>query len=99
MIQKISVLRRGGWEMGQQPGFFDLSNRQAKLLATKDFWERVNRYVPWESFRPLLDRAVARKSLVNGGRPPYDAVRLFKILVLQALHNLSDEQTEYQIPD
>lgn len=32
-----------------------------------------------------------------GERPPFDAVLIFKILVLQALYNLSDDQTEYQI--
>ncbi len=85
--------------MGKQPGFFDLLNRQTKLLKAKDFLERVNRYVTWESFRPLLDAALGRKSLDNGGRPPHDAVLMFKILVLQALYNLSDEQTEYQILD
>lgn len=85
--------------MAKQPGFFDLSNRQDKLLKTKDFLERVSFYVRWEAFRPILDGALNRKSSENGGRPPYDAVLLFKVLVLQALYNLSDEQTEYQILD
>ena len=38
-----------------------------------------------------------RKS--KAGRKPYDAILKFKILVLQSLHNLSDEQTEYLIRD
>src|SRR5262249_16198896 len=38
-----------------------------------------------------------RKS--NAGRKPYDAILKFKIVVLQSLHNLSDEQTEYLIRD
>ena len=38
-----------------------------------------------------------RKS--NAGRKPYDAILKFKILVLQSLHNLSEEQTEYLIRD
>ena len=85
--------------MGKQPSFFDLSNRQTKLLKTKDFLERINRYVAWESFRPLLDAALKRKPLDGGGRPPHDAILMFKTLVLQALYNLSDEQAEYQILD
>jgi IS5 family transposase len=36
---------------------------------------------------------------VQGGRPPYDAVLMFKILILQSLYTLSDDQTEYQIKD
>jgi transposase len=35
----------------------------------------------------------------KGGRPPYDAVLIFKILVLQSLYNLSDDQIEFQIKD
>jgi len=38
-----------------------------------------------------------RKS--NAGRKPYDAVLMFKILVLQTLYNLSDDQLEYLIRD
>ena len=34
-----------------------------------------------------------------GGRPPYDVVMMFKILILQGLYNLSDEDMEYQIAD
>ena len=83
----------------KQAGFFDVSKRHAKLLKTRDFLERVNQFVVWEAFRPVLDTALARKPRDKGGRPPFDAVLMFKVLVLQALYNLSDEQTEYQILD
>ena len=33
------------------------------------------------------------------GRPPVDPVMMFKILILQALYGLSDEQAEFQIRD
>ena len=83
----------------RQAGFFDLRERQKKLLATRDFLDRVNRFVAWESFRPVLDKALKRSTGDKGGRPPFDTVLMFKVLVLQALYNLSDEQTEYQILD
>ena len=35
----------------------------------------------------------------KGDRPPFDPVLMFKILVIQTLHNLSDEGTEYLIND
>jgi IS5 family transposase len=35
----------------------------------------------------------------NAGRRPADAIVMFRMLVLQALHNLSDEQAEYQVRD
>ena len=38
-----------------------------------------------------------RSTRSKGGRPPFDAVLMFKVLVLQTLYNLSDDQTEYQI--
>ncbi len=83
----------------KQLGFFDLSERQKKLLKTRDFLERINAFVGWEAFRPALDAALNRPAREKGGRPPFDAVLMFKVLVLQALYNLSDEQTEYQILD
>ena len=46
-----------------------------------------------------LDAALGRKDRSRGGRPPLDAVMMFKILVLQALYGLSDEQAEYQVRD
>lgn len=69
----------------KQPGFFDLLERQKKLGKTRDFLERVNQCVAWEAFRPMLDGAFNRKNHANGGRPAYDAVLMFKVLVLQAL--------------
>jgi hypothetical protein len=47
----------------------------------------------------VLDKALEWKSHDKGGHLAYDAVLMFKVLVLQALYNLSDEQTEYQILD
>ena len=35
----------------------------------------------------------------RGGRPPFDAVLMLKILVLQKYYGLSDEETEVQIMD
>ena len=83
----------------KQAGFFDFAERQKKLLATRDFLEQVRKIVDWEAFRPVLDAALKRSAREKGGRPPYDAVLMFRVLVLQALYNLSDEQTEYQILD
>ena len=41
-----------------------------------------------------------RPGLAPGsGRPPYDPVLMFRILVLQTLYTLSGEQAEYQLRD
>src|SRR5690606_29610129 len=41
----------------------------------------------------------ARSDGSKGGRPPYDPVMMFRIMVLQALYGLSDDQAEFQIQD
>jgi IS5 family transposase len=50
-------------------------------------------------FGPELDAALERSDRARDGRAPYDAVLMFKVLVLQALYTLSDDRTEYQIRD
>ena len=85
-----------------QMGFFDLSDRYASLDAKKDPLVEIDAVVPWEEFRPTLERVwrkpeADRKS--RAGRKPMDAVLMFKTLVLSALYNLSDDQIEYQVRD
>jgi hypothetical protein len=46
-----------------------------------------------------LERAVPRKDRSKGGRPPFDHVFMFKVLILQTSHNLLDERTDYLIKD
>ena len=86
--------------MGQL-GFFDADKRLA-ASAKGDPLEAIDRLVPWESFRADIEAVVLtpdemRKS--SAGRKPVDAIVLFRMLVLQALNNLSDEQVEYQVGD
>ncbi len=76
-----------------QPGFFDLSNRYAALIAAGDPLERLASVVDFEVFRGPLIVALRRSDRGKGGRPPFDPVMMFKILVLQALYSLSDEAT------
>jgi len=46
-----------------------------------------------------LTKALNRSDGSKGGRPPYDAVFMFKVLILQTLYTLSDDATEFQIRD
>ncbi len=82
-----------------QLSFFDLRSRYEALSRQGDPLERLATLIPWETFRPRLAKALRRSKRRHGGRPPFDAVLMFKVLVLQALYHLSDEQTEYQIRD
>ncbi|MET3583893.1 hypothetical protein ABID19_006959, partial [Mesorhizobium robiniae] len=49
--------------------------------------------------RKPLAKALKRSDGAKGGRPPFEAVMMFKVLVLQALYSLSDDQAEFQIQD
>jgi len=81
-------------------GFFDQDIRLTKLSQLGDPLERLNKGVDFELFRAVLEDKMTIQSKNNaGGRPPYDYVLLFKILILQRYYNISDDQTEYQIND
>ncbi|MDA0241147.1 MAG: IS5 family transposase [Proteobacteria bacterium] len=85
-----------------QIGFYDIADRYAGLDAKNDPLVKINSIVPWEDFRVRLEAAwrkppEERKS--NAGCKPWDAVVMFKAILLCALYNLSDDQVEYQIRD
>ena len=84
--------------MGQQ-GFWDFEVRHQKLEQKQDFLVRLNRLIPWETFRPLLQQIHEKPHKSNAGRKPTDELLLFKMLVLQKLYNISDEDLEYQVND
>jgi IS5 family transposase len=85
--------------MRGQAGFFDIDERLKELSAKGDTLERLNGLVDFALFRPDLERAVPRSDRSRGGRPPFDHVFMFKVLILQASHSLSDERTEFLIKD
>jgi len=85
-----------------QAGFFDLERRLDALSAKGDPLETIKTTVPWEAFRADIEAVTETKpeeKKSNAGRKPYDAILKFKIVVLQSLYNLSDEQTEFLIRD
>jgi transposase, IS5 family len=82
-----------------QRGLFDAEARLRALSAAGDPLERLRSVVDFELFRVDLEAALVRADRSRGGRPPYDAVLMFRILVLQTLYTLSDDQTEYQLRD
>ncbi|OUJ16280.1 transposase, partial [Acetobacter sp. DsW_063] len=83
----------------KQSGFFDVEEGLARLSGLGDQLEAFSRAVDFEAFRPNLDKALAYSEGSKGGRPPFDPVLMFKILVIQTLNNLCDERTEYLIND
>lgn len=85
-----------------QIGFFDADRRLDVLSAKGDPLVKIKQVVPWDDFRLDIE-AVAltpetdKKS--KAGRKPTDCLILFRMLILQALYNLSDDQIEYQVRD
>ena len=70
-----------------QLGFFDADKRLEALSAKGDPLEAIDRLVPWESFRAEIEAVVLtpdelKKS--SAGRKPFDAMLMFRMLVLQA---------------
>src|ERR1700739_1032226 len=93
------LLSEGGGGLGQQRGFFDVDERLQELSAKGDALERLSELVDFELFRADLERAVPRSDGSKGGRPAFDHVLMLKVLLLQAMHTLSDERCEYLIKD
>lgn len=77
---------------------FDEQFRREKIIV-KDPLELLNTKVNWEQFRPILDKAFTVTEPSKGGRPPFDRLMMFKILVLAEYYGLSDDQIEFQILD
>jgi len=82
-----------------QISFFDESSRNEKLTKLGDVLEQINAIVKWDIFVPILDNAIPREDSGKGGRPPFNNLLMFKILLIKRLYNLSFDQTEYQIND
>lgn len=82
----------------KQMNWFAEETQLERLSKLGDSLERLN-VIDFESFRPLLAEGLKKDRKSNAGRPPFDNVMMFKILVLERLFNLSDDQVEYQITD
>lgn len=86
--------------MSKSRGLFDEQERLEKLSRKQDPLERLSAHIDFEFFRkPLeafLDKDIDRS---KGGRPAYDYVMMFKILILQRYYNVSDDAIEYAILD
>jgi IS5 family transposase len=83
----------------KQHGLFAEAERLRRLSELGDSLEKLNRYVDFESFRGILKQTLQKDAEGPGGRPPFDYVMMFKILILQKMYNISDDQSEYQIND
>lgn len=86
--------------MSKTRGLFDEQIRLEKLSKKQDPLERLSSYIDFEYFRkPLESSLIKDNDKSKGGRPSYDSVLMFKILILQRYYNVSDDGIEYAILD
>jgi transposase, IS5 family len=77
---------------------FNEEDRVARLNKLNNPLEKFKTIIEWEIFREDLE-SMYKNENGKGGRPPYDPVIMFKIIFLQRLYNLSDEQMEFHLVD
>jgi len=80
-------------------GLFDTEYHERKIKEYQPPLSKLDKVINWELFREPIEKALYVESKGAGGRPSFDKIMMFKILILQKYYNLSDEQTEFQIND
>jgi len=81
-------------------GMFDEHFLLERLTKLKDPLVKLEAHIEWKIFAPILDVVFNKpENRCNAGRPPFDRVLMFKILIRQSLYNVLDDQMEYQITD
>ena len=66
----------------RQGGFWDFEEQLARLTKGGDPLVKLAAVLDFEPFRYRLEKALKRSDGAKGGRPPYDPVLMFKVLVL-----------------
>ena len=82
-----------------QRSLFGLAEHLEALSKHGDPLEMLEATVDFECFRGWLVVGLGYGDGRKGGRPPFDPVSMFKALILQAQHNLSDARMEFMIRD
>ena len=83
----------------EQRSFFGLSEHLELLSQIGDPLETLEATIDFEYFRGWLVEGLGYGDGAKGGRPRFDPGSMFKALILQAQHNLSDAKMEFMIRD
>lgn len=73
--------------------------RKAKLEGYVQTLAAIDVLVDFAAMAAAVDVACPRADRKKGGRPPYPTEALVRMVFLQGLYNLSDEQCEHQVLD
>lgn len=83
-----------------QSTIFDADKRLAQFSKHKDPLLKLESVIDWSVFEPVLDKIqLHTPGKGKGGRPPFPRLLMFKILILQKIYGISDQQMEFQILD
>ena len=77
---------------------FALKDEYKRLESVGDKLAEIDSLIDWKTFRIILESMYINKT-VSGGRPETDVIMMFKMLVLQQWHGLSDFELEKQCID
>ena len=83
----------------EQSGLFDFIDRVQELSSRASSLDKLNKLIDFEVFRPKLLEILDYGQHEKGGRPPWEAVLMLKVLIIQRYYDLSEEETEFQILD
>jgi len=83
----------------KQINFFAEDNRLERLSEMGDPLEKIAGTIDFEMFRPVLNNVFKKERASAGGRPAWDYVMMFKILLLQQWYGIADDRAEYVIND
>ena len=78
-------------------GIFADQEREAKLNKLGDALRVREQHVDFAALTDEVDRAAPRPSRERGGRPPFPTEMMVRVLLIQQMFNLSDEQMEFQL--
>jgi IS5 family transposase len=78
--------------------YFTLKEEYKYFQLGEDKLSEIDSLIDWKTFRIILESMYINKT-VSGGRPETDVIMMFKMLVLQQWHGLSDFELEKQCID
>lgn len=99
MKKRRSKPGRAFFEAAPAQDLFVQEQRQAKLLDYVGALAGIDELFDFGAMAAKLDEVCPAGDRSKGGRPGYTTEVLVRMVMLQGLYNLSDEQCEYQVLD